>query len=69
MRSYCRGRLFAQEKKTNSHPKMAEEVMSLGSGGSTILPFVFDPYKVGPLPVINGVITPISRVITPVTHL
>ena len=29
------------------------------------------PYnsKVGPLPVINGVITPISRVITPVTHL
>ena len=26
-------------------------------------------YKVGPLPVINGVITPISRVITPVTHL
>ena len=25
-------------------------------------------YKVGPLPVINGVITPISRVITPVTH-
>ena len=26
-------------------------------------------YKVGPLPVINGVITPISRVITPVTQL
>ena len=26
-------------------------------------------YKVGPLLVINGVITPISRVITPVTHL
>ena len=26
-------------------------------------------YKVGPLPVITGVITPISRVITPVTHL
>ena len=26
-------------------------------------------YKVGPLPAINGVITPISRVITPVTHL
>ncbi len=25
-------------------------------------------YKVGPLPVINGVITPISRVTTPVTH-
>ena len=25
--------------------------------------------KVGRLPVINGVITPISRVITPVTHL
>ena len=25
--------------------------------------------KVGPLPIINGVITPISRVITPVTHL
>ena len=29
----------------------------------------FDWYKVGPLLVINGVITPISRVITPVTHL
>ena len=28
-----------------------------------------DPYKVGPLPVINGVITPISRDITLVTHL
>ena len=28
-----------------------------------------DPYKVGPLLVINGVITPISRVITTVTHL
>ena len=26
-------------------------------------------YKVGPLPAINGVITPISRVITPVTNL
>ena len=26
-------------------------------------------YKVGPLLVINGVITPTSRVITPVTHL
>ena len=26
-------------------------------------------YKVGPLLVTNGVITPISRVITPVTHL
>ena len=25
-------------------------------------------YKVGPLLVINGVINPISRVITPVTH-
>ena len=25
--------------------------------------------KVGPLLVINGIITPISRVITPVTHL
>ena len=29
----------------------------------------FPSYKVGPLPVITGVITPISRVITPVTHL
>ena len=28
-----------------------------------------DDYKVGPLLVINGVITPISMVITPVTHL
>ena len=28
-----------------------------------------ESYKVGPLPVINGVITPISRVITPVTQL
>ena len=28
-----------------------------------------NPYKVGPLLVINGAITPISRVITPVTHL
>ena len=26
-------------------------------------------FQVGPLPVINGVITPLSRVITPVTHL
>ena len=33
------------------------------------LSFVPFWYKVGPLPVINGVITPISRVITPVTHL
>ena len=30
---------------------------------------IMEIYKVGPLPVINGVITPISRVITPVTHL
>ena len=26
-------------------------------------------YKVGPLPVITGVVTPISRIITPVTYL
>ena len=31
--------------------------------------FSLQPYKVGPLLVINGVITPVSGVITPVTHL
>ena len=31
--------------------------------------FIINPYKVGPLLVINGVITPISRVIIPVNHL
>ncbi len=36
---------------------------------STCAYFWSGDYKVGPLLVINGVITPISRVITPVTHL
>ena len=59
--------------KINS--KLAPESHDLGGGFKH---FLFLPlfgemipfdYKVGPLPVINGVITPISRVITPVTHL
>ena len=44
------------ESKIRKTPKMDDE-----NNGN--------PYKVGPLLVINGVITPISRVITPVTHL
>ena len=30
---------------------------------------IFLNYKVGPLPVINGVVTPISRFLSPGTHL
>ena len=33
------------------------------------IPHLPVPYKVGPLPVIIGVITPLSKVITPVNHL
>ncbi len=44
-------------------------IMAMEHGKDYSFETTMDLCKVGPLPLITGVITPISRVITPVTHL
>ena len=51
------GPFFSWEANFSTHQKVGDS------------PYFFKGIQGGPLSVINGVITPISKVITPVTHL